>query len=245
MSGDTVGRYDAKIVGNTPVEGHTVYIIKVTSPDGDTWNLQKRYKELRELHDQMRPKHGDALPQFPGKRIFGNQDPTFVAERQAGLQAYLDAVLRIEREIRTPFLLKFLGGPPQQGERNQARQYQQILDAMQSRLLNLALPPPPLDENDMALRLKKYGQAMKLYVLSHPVDPIHLRSPGFDGEPPSLCSTNVENFDALKMPAAEGDMQFLSGALDRLQDVLKPAQPVADAETLIVQFPKINSAQTA
>eukprot|EP00409_Alexandrium_fundyense_P007401 CAMPEP_0195048766 /NCGR_PEP_ID=MMETSP0347-20130606/49889_1 /TAXON_ID=2932 /ORGANISM="Alexandrium fundyense, Strain CCMP1719" /LENGTH=37 /DNA_ID= /DNA_START= /DNA_END= /DNA_ORIENTATION= len=37
---------------------------------------------------------------------------------------------------------------------------------MTSRLLNLALPPAPLDEPEMAQRLKKYGQVMRLHVLS-------------------------------------------------------------------------------
>merc|ERR1740120_560553 len=138
----------------------------------------------------------------------------------------------IERDVRTPALVQFLGGPQHHGERNQARQYQQILDNMQSRLLNLALPPAPLDETEMQMRLKKYNLAMRLHVLSQPVDPIHLRAPGFDDDPVPLSSTNGERFDALKAPYSSSDGQMLSDLLDRLHEVCRPAQPIADTEKL-------------
>merc|ERR1719408_533550 len=113
-------------------------------------------------------------------------------------------------------MTQFLGGPgPRQGEPNQARQYQQILDSMQARLLNLALPPAPLDETEMSQRLKKYGQAMKLHVLSQPVDPIHLRAPGFDTDPAPLCATNADRFDTLctQPDLNAGDLRVLEDAL--------------------------------
>jgi len=237
------GRHTVRFVGNTCVEGHTTYIIKVTNADGDTWNIQKRYRELRELHDELRLRHGDSLPAFPGKRFFGNQDPSFIASRQAALQVYVEAVLQIERELRTPALQAFLGGPPHQGERSQEKEYQRILDNMTSRLLNLALPPAPLDEPEMAQRLKKYGQAMRLHVLSQPVDPIHLRAPGFDSEPLPLCPSNAEQLEALRAPPSNNDGQILSDLLENLQKVLQPEQPLARPEDLIAQFPPVDLSQ--
>uniref|UniRef100_A0A7S1FA64 PX domain-containing protein n=1 Tax=Noctiluca scintillans TaxID=2966 RepID=A0A7S1FA64_NOCSC len=233
-------RYTLQLAGNTSADGHTIYTIKVTSPDGDTWTIQKRYSEIRELHDQLRLRHGANLEAFPGKRLFGNQDPAFVKERQTGLQRYLDGVLRLEKDIRTPALFEFLGGPQPHGERNQAREHQKILTDMQNKLLNLALPPAPLDETEMGQRLKKYCQAMRLFVLSQPVDPIHLRAPGFDGEPLQLCASNSEKFDLLKQPPT-GDMDepLLGGLLDQLHQVLRPDMPIGDPEKLIVPFPKI------
>merc|ERR1712232_1249452 len=138
--------------------------------------------------------------------------------------------LTIEKELSTPALRTFIGAPEQHVERNQTKQYHQILENMQSRLLNLALPPAPLDENEMAQRLKKYGQVMRLHVLSQPVDPIHLRSPAFDTEPMPLCSSNADQFEALKEPApsASSDAQILSGLLDNLHQVLRPDQPIAN-----------------
>lgn len=253
MSTDVFGRHTVKFLGNTSLEGHTTYTIQVTNADGDSWQIQKRYREIRELHEELRLRHGDALPPIPGKRLWGNQDPAFIAARQTGLQQYLEGVLQLERDVRTPALQQFLGGPRQPSERNQARQYQQILDNMQSRLLNLALPPAPLDETEMAQRLKKYGQAMRLHVLSQPVDPIHLRAPGFDGEPLQLCPNNAEHFETLKLPSSAvpstnatapqgtgGDNRVLTNLLDSLRQVLAPEEPLADPEKLIVPFPPIS-----
>lgn len=237
------GRYSVKFVGNTSVEGHTVYLVKVTSPDSDTWNIQKRYSDVRGLHDKLRERHGDSLPQIPAKRWFNTQDPAFVQARQAGLQQYLDGVLRLERAGAgaCPALLQFLGGPTQKGEQNQERQYKQILEDMQAQLLNLAAPPAPLDDTEVAQRRKKYGQAMKLHVLSQPVDPIHLRAPGFDGEAMQLCSTNAERFEALqKPPQGVGDAPLLSELLDKLHEVLTPTELMADPKKLIVPFPDIS-----
>eukprot|EP00440_Ansanella_granifera_P043265 gb/GFBE01046901.1/.p1 GENE.gb/GFBE01046901.1/~~gb/GFBE01046901.1/.p1 ORF type:complete len:250 (+),score=46.37 gb/GFBE01046901.1/:1-750(+) len=241
MSTDSLGRFSVKFIGNTAQEGgHTSYEIKVTNPDGQCWNVSKRYSEMRQLHDELRLRHGDSLPAFPGKRFWGNNDPAFIAARQVNLEQYLQGVLLMEREGRTPALSAFLGGPAQTGERNQARQYQQILDGMQAKLLNLALPPAPLDETETAQRLKKYGDGMRISVLSQPVDPVILRDLGLDSEPVRLCPSNSEHFEALKAPyAGADDRKLLTDALDGVQQVLKPAKPIADPDKLIVAFPHI------
>merc|ERR1712008_149551 len=109
-------------------------------------------------------------------------------------------------------------------------------DNMSSRLLNLALPPAPLDETELSQRLKKYGQAMRLHVLSQPVDPIHLRTAGFDSEPMPLCSTNAEHLEALKTPSATNDGKVLNQLLDSLQEAMQP-------EHLIVAFPTVTLPQ--
>jgi len=238
-----MNRFSVKFVGNnTTAEGHTVYHIKVTNPQGSSWTIFKRYREIRDLHDLLKFRHGDSLPAIPGKRIFGNQDPAFIASRQLGLQQYVEAVLRLDRDVRAcPEIMAFLGGPPEHGERNQELQYKRILEDMQSRLLNLALPPAPLDDTEMSQRLKKYGQAMRLHVLSQPVDPIHLRAPGFDGEPLPLCSTNGERFEALQKPPSDGgDGPMLTDLLGQLHKALRPEEPIADPGKLIVPFPEIS-----
>ncbi|CAK0895362.1 unnamed protein product [Prorocentrum cordatum] len=108
-------------------------------------------------------------------------------------------------------------------------------------LLNLALPPAPLDENEVAQRVKKYGQVMRSYVLSQPVDPVHLRASGLDSDPAPLCPGNADQLAALKQPASVADAQLLAGLLDGLQPVLKPEQPIASPEDLIAPFPEIPS----
>lgn len=245
MSTDVLGRYSVKFLGNATADGHTTYTVRVMDGNGESWEIQKRYREIRDLHDELKLHHGDQLPPIPGKRLWGNQDPVFIAQRQVGLEQYLDGVLQLEPEPG-PLLLQFLGCPAQHPERNKERQDQQVLDNMQSKILNLALPPAPLDDDDMALRLKKYGQAMKLHVLSQPVDPIHLRAPGFDGEPVQLAPSNGESFEALKIPkAAEdgGDAAILKQLLSSLQKVLKPEVPIADPGVLIVPFPEVTISQ--
>lgn len=236
---DAFGRYSVKFVGHTTTEGHTTYTIKVTSPDGDTWNIHKRYRECRELHEELRLRYGDGLPPIPSKRLWGNQDPAFIASRQVGLQTYLEGVLQIERELRTPALKEFIGGPPQHGERNQARRYQQILDGMQQQLLNLALPPAPLDETEIAQRLKKYGLAMHSNVLNQPVDPNILRLPAFDAEPVPLCPQNTEQLEAMKHPYLNSDVEIMADLLDGIREVLNPKTPLADKDTLITPFPEL------
>merc|ERR1712217_515647 len=117
---------------------------------------------------------------------------------------------------------------------------QQILDDMHAKLLNLVLPSARLDQTDDDQTLKKYCQAMKLHVLSQHVDPIHLRTPGFDTEPLQLCPSNGEQLDALKMPPARNDAQILGELLDSLHQVVKPKEPIADPSRLIVMFPKVS-----
>lgn len=238
---DTSGRYSVKFVGNSTTEGTTIYVIKVTNGESETWNIEKRYSEIRELYEKLRGVHGDAIAQFPGKKMFGSTDPAFITSRQLGLQSWFDAVLRLEPNIQTPALKEFVGAPRSQGGGvNQTKQYQQILDDMQAKLLNLALPPAPLDQSEVDQRLKKYGQAMKLHVLSQPVDPIHLRTPGFDNDPLQLCSTNADQLDALKSPPAKNDAVILGTLLDSLHAVVKPSEPVVDPSRLIVPFPKVS-----
>lgn len=238
MSGDSSGRYTSVFLFNKTQDGRTVYTIKVTSPDDQTWNIQKRYNDFRDLHEEVRLRHGDSLPPMPGKRLFGNQDPQFIAARQTALNQYLDGLLRLEREQLMPVVRAFLGVPQQKEKQNQAEQYHQILDNMQAKLLNLALPPGSIDDTETGKRLKKYGQAMRLQVLSQPVDPIYLRSANFDNDL-HLCSTNADQLDALKARPTNNDQEvsdLLENLLDDLQQVLHPTLR-GDPDKLVVPFP--------
>lgn len=93
---------------------HTVYIIKATGPDGANWTIEKRYREIRALHDQLSRVRGRDLPNIPPKRIFGNKDPDFVQSRQAALQQYFSELTLLERSTRSPAFAQFLaeGGDP-------------------------------------------------------------------------------------------------------------------------------------
>lgn len=88
---------------------HTTYRLEVTAPDGSFWFLNKRYSEVRCLHEQLRPWFGNRLPPMPGKRLFGNQDREFLARRAADLQSYLDGAMQLDSQAEHWALRLFLG----------------------------------------------------------------------------------------------------------------------------------------
>ncbi|CAE7031499.1 KIF16B [Symbiodinium natans] len=183
-------QYKVKFIGNTADGGHTTYIIQVSHVDGSSWNLQRRYRALRELHDELKLRYGENLPHFPAKRFFGNNDPAFIASRQVALEQYITGVLAIEPEVKTPVLRKFLGGPMPSPEQSPSRHEREIMEGLEAKLLNFALPPTPIDEAEMAERKKKYKDSMRLSVMAQPVDPVILRDLGLDEDPaPALCKS--------------------------------------------------------
>ncbi len=78
------------------------------------------FSEFRDLHEALRGKYHDSLPQIPGKKLYGSMDPHFISQRMVGLQQYLDSILRIEPDVRldsdfslfaTVVLIAFLSSP--------------------------------------------------------------------------------------------------------------------------------------
>ena len=65
----------------------------------NSWNVTKRYSDFVTLDTSLKLA-GIELP-LPPKKVFGNMDREFIAERQTGLQ-----VLLIVKQIRT--LYKFI-----------------------------------------------------------------------------------------------------------------------------------------
>jgi hypothetical protein len=64
--------------------------MKVSSSDNASWLVRRRYKEFRELHDHLKLKYPERIPAIPGKKLWGNQDPDFVRQRQDQLQVYMN-----------------------------------------------------------------------------------------------------------------------------------------------------------
>lgn len=72
---------------------HVDYIMKVQrgiSPD-DSWQVAHRYSEFVSLQSSLEVS-GIELP-LPPKKVFGNMDTAFIAERQQGLQHYINFIL--------------------------------------------------------------------------------------------------------------------------------------------------------
>ncbi|KAE8746146.1 hypothetical protein FOCC_FOCC007147 [Frankliniella occidentalis] len=74
------------------IHGHTEYNIKVQRgfyPE-KCWHINKRYRDFAALNSLLSVAGINLL--LPPKRLIGNMDPHFVAERQAGLQKYLNTI---------------------------------------------------------------------------------------------------------------------------------------------------------
>jgi len=110
--------YSVQFVGHVIQDEFTEYHMKVTSSDNTSWLVRRRYREFRELHDHLKLKYPDRIPSMPGKKLWGNQDPEFVRQRQDQLQYYMNGVLSLEPDCRTRVLQRFLeikklsGGSP-------------------------------------------------------------------------------------------------------------------------------------
>lgn len=60
-----------------------------------SWRIYKRYNDFLKLHGQLQVS-GIPLP-LPPKKIIGNMDPDFIAERQKQLQVSIDENLMYRR----------------------------------------------------------------------------------------------------------------------------------------------------
>ncbi|GLG98985.1 PX domain-containing protein kinase-like protein [Gryllus bimaculatus] len=75
------------------IQGHTEYIIRVQrGPQTEkSWHIYKRYNDFVSLHNVLQVS-GLNLP-LPPKKLIGNMEREFIAERQIGLQNYLNYIL--------------------------------------------------------------------------------------------------------------------------------------------------------
>ncbi|XP_034020922.1 PX domain-containing protein kinase-like protein isoform X2 [Thalassophryne amazonica] len=82
----------AVIEASQNLQSHTEYIIRVqrgVSSD-NSWQVIRRYSDFDLLNSSLMV-CGASLP-FPPKKLIGNMDREFIAERQRGLQSYLDSL---------------------------------------------------------------------------------------------------------------------------------------------------------
>lgn len=82
----------ATIEASQNLQSHTEYIIRVqrgVSSD-NSWQVIRRYSDFDALNTSLMA-CGVSLP-LPPKKLIGNMDREFIAERQRGLQTYLDRV---------------------------------------------------------------------------------------------------------------------------------------------------------
>ncbi|XP_008319286.1 PX domain-containing protein kinase-like protein isoform X1 [Cynoglossus semilaevis] len=98
----------AVIEASQNLQSHTEYIIRVqrgVSTD-NSWQVIRRYSDFDALNSSLMV-CGISLP-LPPKKLIGNMDREFIAERQRGLQAYLDSITQHPLLSSCLFIKKFL-----------------------------------------------------------------------------------------------------------------------------------------
>lgn len=229
---DAGGQYTAKFVGNVTQDGYTEYQIKVTSPQGNQWQIRKRYRQIRELHEHMRLRFADRVPSIPGKRFFlWNNDPAFIKSRQQGLEAYMQAVLGLDPRCETKALAKFLELPPVRPATAQASSQPSVQDVMenfQKSLFDLSQTPTTLDPGELEQRVQKYNAMLKEHVYSEPIDPILHQAGLTQTAPPKHTSDSGANGHS------EATAEALDKCLAGLNELLDPRKPIPVPEGGVV-----------
>ncbi|XP_031561283.1 PX domain-containing protein kinase-like protein [Actinia tenebrosa] len=139
---------------------HVDYFIKVqrgAKPE-DSWQVVHRYSDFAALHSILESS-GIELP-LPPKKVFGNMDSTFIAERQQGLQSYLHFILANPLLSRHISVKKFLD-PVKYSENFQEQAMQHVAMFLRSVPNWEIVEPLP----DIGWRLRKS------YFLIKPTDP--------------------------------------------------------------------------
>ncbi|XP_051551395.1 PX domain-containing protein kinase-like protein isoform X2 [Myxocyprinus asiaticus] len=98
----------AVIEASQSLQSHTEYIIRVqrgVSTD-NSWTVIRRYSDFDMLNNSLLIS-GLNLP-LPPKKLIGNMDREFIAERQKGLQAYLNYITRHHVLSSCELVKKFL-----------------------------------------------------------------------------------------------------------------------------------------
>lgn len=81
------------VVNDAKQKAHTMYVVNVWRETRPTtpWVVYRRYSDFLDLHDRLKKK-GLVLPAFPGKKVLGLFDDSFLDKRQAALGMWLDNV---------------------------------------------------------------------------------------------------------------------------------------------------------
>lgn len=88
------------------IDGSVIYIVKVSDPE-ESWEISTRYSQLREIHLKMKDFNKE-LPNFPGKKLFGNLNDKFISERQGYLNHYMHVVLGDPSTYKNAILYDFM-----------------------------------------------------------------------------------------------------------------------------------------
>ncbi|KAI3369300.1 hypothetical protein L3Q82_007546 [Scortum barcoo] len=98
----------AVIEASQNLQSHTEYIIRVQRgvSSENSWQVIRRYSDFDVLNSSLMV-CGISLP-LPPKKLIGNMDREFIAERQRGLQTYLDSITQHPMLSSSLTIKKFL-----------------------------------------------------------------------------------------------------------------------------------------
>jgi hypothetical protein len=87
------------------------YILRVDSSKSETWIVERRYHEFRDLHNKLVKEHKKLktdLPPLPPKKIFGKMSQDVIDERKRRLVDYLNMLLIHVKPTHCETLNEFL-----------------------------------------------------------------------------------------------------------------------------------------
>jgi len=141
------------------IQGHTEYIIRVQRgplPE-KTWHIHKRYNDFVSLHNLLQIS-GLNLP-LPPKKLIGNMGREFIAERQTGLQNYLNIILMNPILASSLPVRKFLD-PDNYATPFQEMALQHVSMTLRSEVNYEVIKPVP----DIGWRLRKHYFLVKSHI---------------------------------------------------------------------------------
>ena len=90
------------VKGHSKIEGHITYNLVVEFPDGSTYDLTRRYSELKSFHDLLRREtNSNSFPKFPPKKFFGYSNEEFINKRQQELNAFFDGICKDFSDLKS------------------------------------------------------------------------------------------------------------------------------------------------
>ena len=95
-----------KILNHINQNGTIIYIIEIHLSNNQSIKINQRYSELLNLHNLMSKEA--KLPPFPPKKIFGNTDEVFLAQRQKDLNIYYNKITSSNDFVNLPSFTKWI-----------------------------------------------------------------------------------------------------------------------------------------
>jgi len=91
----SIPKYHTVGVGKTSYVEYEVVMIELVGEEQLSWTLFRRYRQFRDLHNNMCAKYGAPVTSisFPSRKLFGSRSEAVSSERQRELQSYLNQLV--------------------------------------------------------------------------------------------------------------------------------------------------------